>query len=521
MKLRTSLGTVLLLFALVSGYSGYGQTAVVGITTLPLAFSTACPGSAISVPYTSTGVSPNIAQPFVVQVSDGGVYADLQTYTLSYTNTFVAKLPADLPVGKTYQVRLANPALGIIGTVSPTLVTIKNGPKPAPPIASELALFCRNPSANGMSIGASISIQTVPGSLLTGYGANNRYATPDNAFSYPGTTYRSIRVYAGEGYSGPFITPISEGTYYFTQTVNGCESEPTKTVYRVLDYMGAPIVANHRYGYGGSARYCQGDKAVPLSVYGYTPSSDPRFYVTIYDRKSGKYIDDFTPNTNVISFGNSGAYALSTCPFDGKIACCTYYQVYSYLGVDVYPIPDRPTPISAVVSYLQGQPAISLTAIAANATKYPGFSGGESYLRWYGPDLTNPQASTIAPIPATDRPGSYTYTVSEVFNGCESQRNPIVVTVNPLLTTENPALVSQVTAYPVPATNLLTVDITPALLKTGTVVLELADASGRTVYQQETRETKTLIPLQRLAPGTYWLRVKTANGQVTQRIMRE
>lgn len=288
----------MLLFASLSGYSGYGQTAPVGITTLPLPFSTACPGSAITVPYTSTGINSTSVNPypFTVQLSVGGSYIDIQTYqTITYSNVLVARLPTDLPTGQTYQVRVVSLSSSTLGTPSPSLLTIKNSPKPSAPLAGSLVLACMNPSANGMSIGSSIGLNTLSGSLLLAYTKDNFVYANDRIWDY-GSGSRSFQVFPSGTNYGLYL----EATYYFTQTINGCESDTTKTIHRTRSYMDAPTVVNYRFMAGGSVRYCQGDKAYPLSVYGYTPSRDSRFYVSIRDRFTGKIVEDYTPDTNVI-----------------------------------------------------------------------------------------------------------------------------------------------------------------------------------------------------------------------------
>ncbi len=49
-------------------------------------------------------------------------------------------------------------------------------------------------------------------------------------------------------------------------------------------------------------------------------------------------------------------------------------------------------------------------------------------LRWYAePDIILPET----PVPSTDKPGIVTYYVSQVLNGCESEKTPVVVYVRP------------------------------------------------------------------------------------------
>ena len=51
-------------------------------------------------------------------------------------------------------------------------------------------------------------------------------------------------------------------------------------------------------------------------------------------------------------------------------------------------------------------------------------------LQWYGTDATGGTASTVAPTPSTSSAVVTTYYVSQKVDGCESDRSPIVVTVN-------------------------------------------------------------------------------------------
>jgi gliding motility-associated-like protein len=97
-------------------------------------------------------------------------------------------------------------------------------------------------------------------------------------------------------------------------------------------------------------------------------------------------------------------------------ACGDDVKTAQIVILDVSP---PPAVAAAPVVYCQGQPATPLTATGTN-------------LLWYN-DATGGTGVTTAPTPSTNRPGTYTYYVTQTLpNRCESSRAAITVIVHPL-----------------------------------------------------------------------------------------
>jgi gliding motility-associated-like protein len=77
-------------------------------------------------------------------------------------------------------------------------------------------------------------------------------------------------------------------------------------------------------------------------------------------------------------------------------------------------VPNAPT-VNSPVNYCQGDPSAALSATGQNLLWYTTQTGGTG--------------SSIAPIPSTSTPGTFTWWVSQTVGGCESARTPIVVNV--------------------------------------------------------------------------------------------
>ena len=87
----------------------------------------------------------------------------------------------------------------------------------------------------------------------------------------------------------------------------------------------------------------------------------------------------------------------------------------------INPIPVAPT--TKNVSYC-------LNTDANNLSNQVTVKDASGTLQWYGTDATGGTASTVAPTPSTSSAVVTTYYVSQKVDGCESDRSPIVVTVN-------------------------------------------------------------------------------------------
>ncbi len=120
--------------------------------------------------------------------------------------------------------------------------------------------------------------------------------------------------------------------------------------------------------------------------------------------------------------GLTAGYTTAPTPATTLAAIDTYYVTQTVLGcisdsaMAIVTINTKPyPPIVTDVFYCENQPAVALTATGSGLLWYSYSSGGP--------------ASSSAPVPTTTSTGTQTWYVSEVVNGCESDRSAINVKV--------------------------------------------------------------------------------------------
>jgi hypothetical protein len=188
-------------------------------------------------------------------------------------------------------------------------------------------------------------------------------------------------------------TVLVSGTYYATQTLNGCESVDRTEVVVTIYNTPAPTTADQAFCIAES-------KMIDDLV---VTGTDVKWYNT---QTSGTALD---------------ATALL---IDGT----TYYATQTLNNcesVDRTPVvvtieaPTAPT-VNATIQYTYGETAVALTATT---------SANHSLL-WYTTETGGTSINT-SPTPTTDAVGTQTYWVSQVTtNGCESKRTKIEVIIN-------------------------------------------------------------------------------------------
>ena len=245
-------------------------------------------------------------------------------------------------------------------------VVVSVKPKPAPPATSPVT-YCQGQTISPLSATASA------GGTLNWYGTN---ATGGTAVT-----------------TAP--TPSASGTYYVSQTVNGCESNRASLVVTVNAVPAAPVAP-------APIVYCENTTAQSLTVVGQTL----RWYGTS-------------------ATGGTGT-SVATVPNTTNIGTTTYYVTQTVNGcesartaipVQVKDSPDKPgtTPIE----FCQNTPVPTLTAsLAANAT-----------LNWYGTNAEGGTRTATAPVLTNSTVGTTTYYVSQTLEGCESPRASLPVRV--------------------------------------------------------------------------------------------
>jgi hypothetical protein len=132
---------------------------------------------------------------------------------------------------------------------------------------------------------------------------------------------------------------------------------------------------------------------------------------------------------------------------------------------------------------------------------------------------TPPGASTSAknkPVLITNAPGAYTLTTTYTVNSCSSEIEVLVYACVGLSEYEKSALIL---AYPNPFTNVLYVESNNTSECLGLV--EITSSDGRSLTSRVIRDNKVSFDLSFLKAGIYFLRVKSANGLRTSKIVKQ
>jgi hypothetical protein len=278
---------------------------------------------------------------------------------------------------------------------SRTQVTVVNKPVPAQPTVSAVSL-CQ---------GAGASPLTANGSNLLWY-ADASGGSGSSTAPTPGTS------------------SAGTGSYFVSQTVNGCESPRAKLDVTVIVKPAPP-------GVTASYTYCFGQSIPPLTATGSA--------LKWYDAND-------TPLGSAPTPPNSGG---SSYKVSQTVSGCESEKATISVTINQTPAPTA-TPF---VEYCMGQTAAALTATGTNLKWYTAASGG------------SPLAG--APTPSTAAVALLEYFVSQTQNGCESNRTKITVSVKsiPAAPGVSPLLVCEGSS-------------TPTLTATGSGLIWYREATG-------------------------------------------
>lgn len=197
--------------------------------------------------------------------------------------------------------------------------------------------------------------------------------------------------------TAPLINPTIVGTttYYVTQTINGCESNRQALVVNVLPQPIQPSVANT------NIKYCQFEVPQALSAIG----SNILWY-TINPSQGGvgssiaPTINTLTPGVKTYWVTQSGGNGCPSAPLAITVT------------VNAKPAPPL---VTTPIRYCRDEVSAPVAATGQN-------------LKWYV-SATGGVPSIIVPIPNTSAPNTYTYYVTQTVNGCESDREQVVVNI--------------------------------------------------------------------------------------------
>lgn len=220
-------------------------------------------------------------------------------------------------------------------------------------------------------------------------------------------TGTSIRWYATEiggsalG-SAPIITTTVAGTttYYVSQTTNNCESPRVAIKSTVLE---TPIPVTQDFG------YCKGNIATSLTATG----TNLKWYST----QIGGNALNTTPIPNTAVVGNTSYFVSQT------INNCESERAEVKVKIG-----ESPKPTVTDVTFCKGTNANALTAIPFSQSRV-GYTNETGILKWYNTQNGGTELSS-APIPSTKTVGQFSYYVSQVLGGCESERVELKVTIN-------------------------------------------------------------------------------------------
>jgi len=258
-----------------------------------------------------------------------------------------------------------------------TLLTVTINPIPAAPVTNDVSYCIGATNISSLSVSNALS-QSVNWYTQASGGITSAQApTPSTLIA--GTT-----------------------SYYVSFTSNnGCESSRSIINATILNLPLSPAITN------ASLTYCQNATATPLLATA-LPNHTLRWY-TVSNGGVASLIP-ITPNTTNTGTTNYYVSQVNSIGCEGS---------RSMISVTIIATPNPP--ILSPLSYCQNAGTSALTATAlSNFT-----------LNWYS-SLTSSPSLISAPIPSSTNVGITTYYVSQISsNGCESVRQPIIVTINP------------------------------------------------------------------------------------------
>lgn len=323
-------------------------------------------------------------------------------------------------------------------TSTATAIAVTVNPLPAAPTADAQS-FC------GTATVAELEATTAEGATLTWYATENGPALEGTA-------------------------ALATGTYYFTQTVNGCVS-PVATVAVTVTNVTAPVAA--------AQTFCTGATAAELEA-----TATEGATLTWYATQGG---DAITEGTVLVT----GTYYVTQ-----TIGECT--STATPVAVTVNTIPNAPE-ATDTQSFEQGETVADLeVTLAEGATA-----------TWY---ILDEDAYVEIPETTVLTNGT-TYYVSQSNGNCESERT--AVTAN-LTSNTNTVSVRAVVVYPNPATSVLNIQSGESISK-----LTLINLLGQSVMQQNVSGAQAQLNIDNIAAGTYILQVTAGNKVSTVKVIKQ
>jgi hypothetical protein len=311
-------------FGLFYGQHTYAQT----LTTQPLPVTAVCSGSTMVVSFSLTG-AVSATNVFTAQLANGeGSYANLTSTTATPSSTtglfsLTATIPTSTTAGSTYRIRVVGSTTALVGTPSPTTLTVRA--TPTIPVTQSIALCQR---ANSLTL-------TATGQNLLWYSSATGMAS---------TTLAPVLS----------TSAVGSSVYYVSQTVNGCESARASLSAVVTATPGSPTIGQT------SLTYCQGSSVQSLTAVGL----GLRWYTTA---TGGTGVGTLTPNT-----GTSGTISYFVSQ---SVNGCESDR--SSLTVTTSAVPVTPA-VTGQITLCQRTTPTALTATGQSLRWYPAATGSVS-----------------------------------------------------------------------------------------------------------------------------------------------
>ncbi|MFP9115021.1 GEVED domain-containing protein [Flavobacterium sp. RHBU_3] len=266
-------------------------------------------------------------------------------------------------------------------------------------------------------------------------------------------------------------TALETGSYYVTQTVNGCTSAVGTVSVTINAIPDAPVAE--------AQSFCGTATVADLA---YTAAEGA--VVTWYATEGGDAIETTTALEN-------GTYY-----FTQTVNGCT--SLAGTVEVTVTATPDAPV-ADAEQNFTDGQTLANLTVTFAEGTT----------ATWY--TLNGDEYVEIDPFTALV--DGTTYYVSQSNGTCVSEMTAITVHIT---AGTNNVTNTTLTVYPNPATNVINV-------KSGAAISHLAliNLLGQTVTEQTANGTEAQLNIERLSTGTYILQVTAGNKITTVKVVKQ
>jgi len=341
-------------------------------------------------------------------------------------------------------------------------ITIAVNEIPTVPVASD-TIYCLNEVANALAAQGENSERTpivvivndIPdGPIVT----DTVYCQNDAMIRVTAIGENLLWYETATGGMGSATTPILNTTiagtqfYWVTQTTNGCESERVRMVITIqpaitlsMNTFENPTTCNLSAGIyesitvtdgictslsvtqelsdpsiadvsnlevvGGVSEICAGDS---VSIRANIVGGQSPYTIELFDGAANRIIHDYMDGDSIQGMPiNTTTYSVIAIMDANN---CTNIATADPITITIHPIPT--IPVVTDTSYCQNEVITALTAVGDNLLWYETETGGMGDLE--------------APIPNTTIAGTQIFWVSQMLNGCESERVSISVIIEEL-----------------------------------------------------------------------------------------